>query len=419
MKTLALAIALVLCGCEKNNPYFCKDHPDNNCLLDGSGGGHACTGPQDCTGDPMKPVCDTGAATPTCVQCTATDHMQCMGTTPLCGSDDTCHGCVMQSDCGANGACLPDGSCGTDTNTAWVAPGGSDTGQCPQLTPCASIEYAVNMTQKPFVKVKGMIADKVTIDRDVTIVADTNATLLEPTGLSGNLLTVTGGNVEIDGLAISGAVGTTSQAVAIPTGSPTLTLRRVNVVGNEGVGIHTDSGTLVMDRCSVTGNHRGGIYLSSTSFDIQNTFVTGNGDNGASPTQFGGVFVVLPVTGSKLEFDTIAKNFAQAGASAGVACASAQSLGNDIIYDNTPIQTDLTMCTLSYSDVGPGTQYIGDHVINTSPAFVDEAAGKFHIMSGSPAAGTGNPAATQPIDIDGDMRPMGAPNRDMGADEVQ
>src|SRR2546423_1055112 len=72
MKKL-LCVGLVLCGCEKANPYYCKDNPDHNCTIDGSGTAMSCTSNAQCT-DPNTLVCDTAQGSGACVQCTAGEH---------------------------------------------------------------------------------------------------------------------------------------------------------------------------------------------------------------------------------------------------------------------------------------------------------------------------------------------------------
>jgi hypothetical protein len=49
--------------------------------------------------------------------------------------------------------------------------------------------------------------------------------------------------------------------------------------------------------------------------------------------------------------------------------------------------------------------------------FSDQAAGDFHLVAGSPAVDTADPAATNIIDYDGVARPQG-PRRDRGAFEL-
>ena len=126
----SLSILLVLsgfivssasCG-SKANPYYCPDkNPDDNCTEpDICEDNSSCAGP---TG-----VCDT--QTMTCVQCTTAMASACTGTSPICGADDSCHGCAAHTDCTASNVCLPDGSCAPETNVAYVDPGGTDNASC-------------------------------------------------------------------------------------------------------------------------------------------------------------------------------------------------------------------------------------------------------------------------------------------------
>ena len=419
MKILIPLLALVAWGCQKSNPYYCPGHLDNNCLLgdSGSGSATACAGPQDCK-DQGKPVCDTAMTPAVCVQCTTSAATACMDTTPVCGSDDSCQACATHVQCGMPGACLPTGACGDDSNTAWVSGSGLDTNPCTKASPCLTITRALT-TGLSYIKVSGTIVDNVTIARDVTILADPTAALT-PKSL-GALVTVQGSgvNVEIDDLTISGAAGMASGiGVLIPTGqAPSVTLNHVTVVGSANVGVLASGGALVMDRCNVHDNIYGGVDVSRASFAITNSFITKNNLSGMSA--FGGVLIDQPVAGSAvLAFDTIADNQQGSGLTAGVTCSLVSgnlTFSNDIVWGNQSSQTTGSNCTYTYGDLGPGVTPTGSN-LGGDPMFA--SASDFHITSGSAAKDAADPAATDPIDVDGHTRPVG-PRRDIGAHELQ
>ena len=128
-----LAIVAMLAGaCSKTNPYYCADHPDDNCAIDGAMSADVATGCQtsdQCSGD--TPVC----VAPQCVQCTTTMAAACTDQTPICGSDNTCHGCAMDSDC-ASQVCLPDGSCADQSTVLYASPtGGPTSAAMPNVMP--------------------------------------------------------------------------------------------------------------------------------------------------------------------------------------------------------------------------------------------------------------------------------------------
>src|SRR5258706_7213831 len=165
---IALALAL---GCSKDNANYCANAPEHNCsLLDGSGGSD---GPQGCQSEAectsaAAPVCDLGKHE--CVACDTTHSTTCPAATPVCDTtNEACRACAAHAECGAPGACLPDGTCGTDVNVAWVAQGGSDTGTCTHDAPCATITHAL-LQGKPNIKIAaGQINDQPALSGTVTI----------------------------------------------------------------------------------------------------------------------------------------------------------------------------------------------------------------------------------------------------------
>jgi len=151
----------LLFGC-KDNPDYCAGHPsDTTCMADGGGSGSVDA--PGCTGDPMcaspTPSCvvDTG----TCVECTAGgNESECTGMKPACGDDHACRACSTHADCSASAACLPDGSCGDDSNVAYVDPSGSDNTTCTKSMPCTKVSKAL-ATSRPFVKFHGTTNEQV------------------------------------------------------------------------------------------------------------------------------------------------------------------------------------------------------------------------------------------------------------------
>src|SRR4051812_9030526 len=88
-----VTIALLVAGCAKqDNPFWCPGaNPDQNCA-EIDAGPTRCTDNTQC-GSPTG-ICDT--TTMTCVQCTASplQASACAAATPVCGADDSCHGCT-------------------------------------------------------------------------------------------------------------------------------------------------------------------------------------------------------------------------------------------------------------------------------------------------------------------------------------
>ena len=115
---LLLVVIQCALGCKRQYSNYCPDALNDNCLnvdapIDSP---TVCITDQECA--PL--VCDMGISG-VCVQCTSMKTAACTGATPVCGSNDKCRACTKHAECTSN-ACLPDGSCGTDTTIAYVDP---------------------------------------------------------------------------------------------------------------------------------------------------------------------------------------------------------------------------------------------------------------------------------------------------------
>ena len=85
---VAITVALLLAGCNKENPNYCPAGTD-------------CT-PSSCTASSAGCVCLNPPGV--CVQCTTAEPAACKDNTPTCGPDHLCHACRANDDC-ASGAC--------------------------------------------------------------------------------------------------------------------------------------------------------------------------------------------------------------------------------------------------------------------------------------------------------------------------
>ena len=415
-----LVIALALCACSKSNPNYCKGAPDNNCSLGDAGpdAPKGCQSATECAGT-ADPVCDLTKHE--CVQCNSPDYNVCMGTaTPVCDlANEACRACVAHSECGAPGACLPDGSCGTDANVAWVMPGGSDTGTCTQGAPCASIGHALAQN-RPYIKLAaGSYSEQPTIQQNVTILAEAGAKLL---GVSvGPMVTIKGANmVTIDDLEITQGPGATGYGIYVSSiDAPTVKLDHVLIDGNSGDGINMASGNLTVTRSTILNNTGGGIYLGVNTFDITNTFIA---RNGTSSSLHGGILLsATQGATSRFAFNTVVdNNIQQTGVySAGVFCdIAAFTAPNNILARN-------------YVNGNPGAANSNHAGQCAFPSSVDETSVTnlnfqspdqgpydYHLTAGSVAIDQGTTAMAVDIDVDGDHRPQGAA-KDQGADEYK
>jgi hypothetical protein len=401
---LSLSILLVLsgfitgsAGCGKTvNPYNCPGkNPDDNCTEP-----VICEDNNSC-GAPTG-VCDSN--TMTCVQCTTAMASACTGTSPICGADDSCHGCTTHTDCTASNVCLPDGSCAQPDKVAYVsaAPGGTDNPMCSLATPCTRVAAAL-ATGRPYVKFHGVIDEAVSVNggRSVTFLADAGAQLTRSSG-NGAILTVQDDrtSLSIYDLSISNAPNSASGiGCLIPAGAgaPTLSLTRASIMNNPGGGISITNGTFII---------------------VGNVFF----NNGGNTALVGGISIGTAANAAnRLEFNSFALNASQDGISPAVQCvAGTFTAKNNIMSGNrTPTpgtnQTGGT-CMHAYSIIQPGTIPPGTQNSGSDPLFADPARGDLHLQTASPARRAADPGSDLTgvafHDIDGNVRATPA---DIGA----
>lgn len=345
-----------------------------------------------------------------CVQCTASDKTACAGRTPVCGADLKCEACSSHSQCPTN-VCLPDGSCSTGLNVAYVDPAGSGS-QCKKNNPCASLQAALKANQ-PFIKITGDIKEAATVDivdRSVHILADDGARLIGATpvaiGVSGNSqvsiydLEVTGSIDAPDGSHFSGAFMTYSDRCS-------LSLYRVKVRNNAGYGVFGQGGTLSIRQSVLANNRRGGVLMTSPmTFHISNSFIVKNG----SPSSAVGAIHAVSNGNSALEFNTIVDNVASSSASqgGGVVCQQAGLVAdNNLIFRNTGGSADVQFA----GECLPGNSLL---MSPPDPGFLNVA--DYHLTAKTPTSIRDSARGSCPdTDYDRDPRPSTA--CDLGADE--
>lgn len=434
-----LALVFLIPGCsvldsiwgKRLRPDFCKDNPaDAECRRTYPDAmNELCVSNASC----MAPtaVCDV-LGSKMCVQCVAPDQTTaCSGTAPTCGADHACYACNKHDDCPLSSACLPDGSCASTTDVAYVDPVRGGGNMCTSSMPCKKVSDGL-ATSRPYIKIIGTIDEAVVVNggRVVTFLADPTTVLTRTAG-TGAVLTVQddGTSLSLYDLTIhNGQNSPSGIGCLIPpgSGSPTLSLTRVAVTGNVGAGITVSGGMLTISRSTISGNAGGGILISGSQFDITNSFVTANG---SLMSGVGGIDIsqILAAGTHRLDFNTIASNGSSISipVNTGVNCST---IGTPLVFDSDIIYGNAVngggqqlggsaMCSATYSDVGPGTVAAATN-INADPMFMDAGQGNFHLMATSPAKDMADPNATLNIDVDGDVRPQGS-RRDIGADEVR
>ncbi len=114
----ALLVCLIVVSCTKANPEFCEVEQDcsNGFVCDLET--HGCVEAP----PPPDPECSVE------IQCT--DPLK-----PICGADQTCHGCVLDDECDSQ-VCRSDGSCEEAGNIVYASPDGLSSGDCTADAPC-------------------------------------------------------------------------------------------------------------------------------------------------------------------------------------------------------------------------------------------------------------------------------------------
>ncbi len=373
----------------------------------------------------MTPACDTVGGT--CVECMPDELSRCTMVEPVCGADHTCRGCIAHSEC-ASGACLDDGSCGSDANVLFVAEGAPTTNtECTQAAPCSSFAKALMVAPaRPYLKVTGAITENVNLDnRDLIILADPEARLRNTTG---TLLSVkNASNVTVYDLTIGDTTPKTTNAIDLANNATgTLTLERVTVTKN-AAGIRAFGGRLVVQRSTISDNTEGGIHVydAALAFTIRNNFIYYNGrSTGGTQSAFGGVQIDGNTLSGKVELNTIAKNESNGSPHpAGLACyGTGNSAAGNLIYGNVVATGSVVEPQLGASSCQRGNTFTSAAVAgDLGLVLASGPAPDFHLTAATPATvldAGGDCTAMSDHDHDGDPRPAGA-GCDLGADEYE
>jgi hypothetical protein len=383
-------------------------------VCNGFGNCIACTANEDCTFLSGTPLCET--TTGACVECL--DSSVCPADRARCSPDHTCVACAAHSDCASN-ACLPDGTCGDDTNVAYVAANGTNNATCAKATPCDTVARAM-ATMKPHVKLTGTISvpsggaagNAIPIDRAITFIADPGTVLryvgpdfafgiFGDTGVGGS-----GHELAIYDLTITSAPGISASGVSMLPGARVI-VRRARFVGLTGAGVF---GHDLDIRDSVFARNTAGVGVRSR-FSIVNTIITES--NGAGIT-----FDIVPATGidQRIESCTLSDNMT------GIRCGPNNTDCTNVTLGRNNILGDAVNDGIyNFSLYAPGATLKGTESLTGTATFLSKAdplsPSYYRLAPGSAGIDKGDPSMPIPVDIDGDARPQGG-GVDMGADEL-
>lgn len=460
--TLALLAGSALAlTCTRTNPRYCEDssecadglmcHPGLHSCVESTAcadGGCMCDASDECPD--ATPICEDlvcveclpgaagdelcagrGGGTDHCVaggchECEISDD--CPATAPHCDAASlTCGPCRADLECDSGVCDEGAGACLEDAALLFVAPDGMDMmTDCTRAEPCKTVRAALDRVESGRATIVVAAGDTVyteSIDFEADAYPVDRVTIVGQVGQLPSLAPVVdrpaldvrkaGAALVLERLELRDG----NRSGVVCRDAANLTLVEVIVRGHEDLGVDAADGcTLAVHRSRVTGNHGGGLSIAdSPNLSLQNTIVTANGDGTGSLT--GG----LSIQGSigVVQFNTIVGNEIDEPLAAGVHCFGDTVLTSNILWDNVPTGGALPSnvggsCVHRYSVINgavPGPIDGGENIAG-DPALDDD----LHLGEGSSALDSADPDAELAIDIDGDVRPIGA-GRDRGADE--
>ena len=441
MRAVLVAVMFAAAACEGQlNPEWCATHTDDqDCINAGLVQVDAAPSCKE-VACPSPEVCDTNRGGGLCVECVPGNPDNPQGC--LCASDDRCHGCLTNDDCGPGGLCLPDMTCigggggsgsgsGAPDNLLYASPTPAGNADCSMANPCA-IKTALTKLDS----VHHVIELAAGTYNEGTITIGANAILIgplpgaghqyqDPTDATGRavisggdpVISITGGVVGLYEVTLTGS----QNDAGIRCAGATLELYHSIVRGNAHEGVTASACSLTIERSAfvangTTGTTFEGIYTDSCNpIAIRNSFIYGNGNNASvkGAVHFHGNTV------GDFRFNTVAYNQAgpppkgkgQLTPIGGVLNESAMVIiRDDIISKNATVDffapPGASQPTNTYVGGDPKLKSSTDpHATPATPkpAIIDNTASDCSKSSG--------------YDIDYDVRPN-PPACDLGADEL-
>lgn len=316
-------------GCGKQlNRIYCDGHPDDpDCrnsgtvMIDAPMG--ECQSNAQCAANPNAPVCDLGSQT--CVQCIiGVDTSACSGATPHCGDDNACHGCIVDADCTSSNVCLLNGQCADASAVLYAKPTAEGQGTCTLPDPCSFTDALGHVSATQYIIKLTTNAGAIYTEPPLTV-ATTQPVQIFGQGATftpnadGDAITVSGGNVEIIGLAVTGAKGGESDGIAC-TNTAIMSLRQMKITDNAAFGVVSTGCTATIERSRVQRNPKGALSLTAGKLEVRNNIID---HNGTGTLETGNV-IISNATG-RFVFNTVVENLSKGGGQriGGINCTQA------------------------------------------------------------------------------------------------
>lgn len=409
--------------------------PSSPICVDGACTGQ-CTVDADCDGRPPgQEVCHAGSGA--CVACDEDDVQadpggnddECpVAAVAVCDGDThTCRVCEAHTEC-FSGIC-DDGRCAPVAEVVYLDPSGVDIASCTRAQPCLTLNKAIDEAQaNPALDYIFMAADATPYSaRAGTGAADFDNVSVHVVGYGATVIRTgqgpvldirNGADVRIDGLAVAEADGPSNGVGIQVAGDSRLELFEAIVRNNEYRGVSAfSSPTLVVRRSQILMNRGGGIFSDTGSAILVNNIIAGNGN--LLTSTFGGVSLFVNEDPSTFEFNTIVLNSAPAGTTDGVICTGFTSVvRNNIIVGSATSPQTMGGCVHRFSLFTPAGP-TGEGNVNIADQAMYQFTPDLHISAGSVAIDRGqatNLVGESMFDIDGD--PRGGATVDVGADEL-
>jgi hypothetical protein len=419
---VGVALLALGAGCKGQlNAAYCAEHPDDGDCRDAGlvridAPKPECTFDDDCAGNPNGAVCDTAAHK--CALCVDdVDETACTTQMMVCGVDQKCHGCIVDSDCASSSmVCLPTETCAEETGVLYTSPDGNGT-LCTRAAPCALATAVQQLApSRHIIKLTTTISGVDYAGPPIAIAAQFGVQLIG-TGTTftpnaaGDAITASGQNLEILGLTIRSAQGS---GVACTAGL--LTLRRMAITGSTSFGVSTQACGVTIERTRLSANVAGGLSITAGDVEVRNNILDRNGSDKLEEGN-----IRLRTVSGRVVFNTLALNLSRAGGgrTSGITCTAAGGglvISRNILADNGPANEEITGdCTAVGNFLTANVDEVS--FVNTTDFRLSAQSPQAAVLDDPDADAECKRGGNYIDDFQGEPRPVGF--CDKGADEYR